>query len=218
MMREMIPMPTNRTRAGSLLMVTFLGALGGAVGGGCAAPMVLPPGFAQWLDESPDDMAVRFTTDGDRLQSVAIPLDYRQLPETLRRIADAIAPGGEVEYFARELGAREGWRMEKRYVPDDPAAPTLRRTLLLGLDGEVLERSHQIPLGEVPQQVLRGALDFGRDVERAEVVQADGEWFRLQVRNAFGWHHVVDLDADGAVRGAVRVKNAEIRGAAGSRP
>lgn len=177
----------------------------------CSSGPPLPGGFAEALDASPDAMPVRLVTDGDSLSSLAVPTDHRAVPADLRRSLESIAPGGEVTYCARVLGDDPGWLVEKTYPTGGGAAEPHSRSVRVRDDGSLVERTHQLPLAEVPRSVLRAALGVGSDVRHARVVQADGEWFRLTVDNAFGWRHEVDVSPDGDVLATVRIKPAEVR-------
>ena len=197
----MIPAMNRRALISALALAT----------GACSSGPPLPDGFAASLDRAADSMPVRIHTSGDALASLAMPTDHRSVPADLRRTLEAIAPGGDVTYCARILGTEPGWLVEKSYPTDDGPAEPHTRSVRVRDDGSLIERTHQLPLAEVPRSVLRAALGIGNDVRHARVVQAEGEWFRLTVDNAFGWQHEVDVSADGDVLAVVRVKPAEIR-------
>jgi hypothetical protein len=164
----------------------------------CGSAPPLPPGFAALAAEAPEDEPARLYVDGDRIASAAASLGPGGLPHEVRIAADAIAPGGRTVFTGREWGPRgSGWRIEKAY---QDGKQEHFRSMLLGSDGSVLERSHSLPLSEVPQQVLLAAQAPARsDVQRVDIVSGPTaeEGYRVTVADRAGRTYLVACDLQG---------------------
>lgn len=176
----------NWRLAGWLLLVCLAACAGGA-----------QPSPAQLLAQAEPGQVTRLVLDGDRVVAVAAPIDYRQLPPLARTTCDAIAPDGELQFCGWESGARgRGFRVDKAYV--EPVEHV--RSLLIDSDGTVLERSHTVPLTNVPDHVLATALERGSFVESAEIVSGPEreEYWLVVIRDRQGFEFVCQVDLDGA--------------------
>jgi len=165
----------------------------------CAAT----PSAANLLNNAEPNRAVRLAIAGNTVISTAVPVDFRSVPALTRTTADAIAPNGVLEFCAREIGPRgDGFRLEKRY---ELPFPHLRSMLIDGL-GNVLERSHTVPVGKVPQGVLSGALQVGTFIETAAIVSGptSEEFWRIVTKDRRGRIFVVTIDLNGRVLSQLR--------------
>lgn len=179
--------------------------------GACAGAPALPTGFAELAAEAPDDEPLRLCLDGERIVSASASLGPGALPLAVRVTADAIAPGGRVVFTGREWGPRgSGYRVEKAYR--DGKQEHFRSMLLAG-DGAVLERSHSLPIGEVPQPVLLAAQAPARiDVRRVDIVSGPTaeECYRVLVADRAGRTFLVECDLRGRSAVTWRIVNARI--------
>jgi len=133
---------------------------------------------------------------GTGILGVAAPVEYRELPARARTTCDGIAPGGELQFCGWERGERGlGYRVEKSY--DEPVEHV--RSLLVDGDGNVMERSHTVPVAKVPEHVLSAALAGGSFVDRAEIVSGPvrEEYWHLVVRNRHGEVFLCRIGLDG---------------------
>ncbi|HIE68651.1 MAG TPA: hypothetical protein EYP98_00020 [Planctomycetes bacterium] len=155
-----------------------------------------PPVSAERLAEAEPNQVARLTLAGDRVVSLAVPVDYRSLPALARTTCDAIAPKGRLLFCAREQGPRgDGYRVERGYSePFDHY-----RSVLVDARGAVLERSHTLPLTKVPQHVLAPALTNGTSIESAEIVSGPvrEEFWRIIAKDRRGRVFVVLVDLEG---------------------
>lgn len=138
----------------------------------------------------------RLSVSGNQVVSVATPIDVRGLPADVRTTLEAIAPAGVLEFCGEEWGPRgEGYRIEKSYLEPTPH----HRSLLVAVDGAVLERSHTLPLPRVPQHVLATGLGKGSSIDSAEIVSGPvrEEFWRLIVKDRSGRTFVVKVALDG---------------------
>jgi len=177
----------------------------------CGSAPPVPAGFAALAAEAPEDEPVRLCIDGERIVSAAASLGPGGLPHDVRVAADAIAPGGRTVFMGREWGPRgSGWRIEKAY---HDGKQEHFRSMLLGSDGSVLERSHSLPLLEVPQQVLLAARAEARsDVQRVDIVSgpATEEGYRVTVADRAGRTLLVECDLQGRAAVTWRIVTAHI--------
>jgi hypothetical protein len=151
--------------------------------------------LAAAIAAAPPGTAARLWLDGDRLGTAVVPCHQAELPPAVRQMLVAVAPDGERQFTGREWGPRgAGFRIEVRYA--DPAHV---RSVLLTNDGAVLERSHTVPLTEVPQHVLATALRSAPFVDEAWVVSGPRreEHWELQLRDRSGALHAVRIGLDG---------------------
>jgi hypothetical protein len=154
------------------------------------------------LASAPPGEQPRLWLAGDRLLGAAVPCSPLELPSAVRTMLAAIAPDGEQEFVARELGPRgAGFRIDVRYQ-DPPHV----RSLLLAADGSVLERSHTVATIDAPEHVLAAGLRHGPFVDAIRVVSGPQreEFWELLVRERSGAVHVVRVGLDGAVLGSQR--------------
>lgn len=194
--------PRPRPRPWPPLLGTLLAAA-------CAAPR-LPPGFAEAAEAAPSEVPVRVWIEGDRLVGAAVPVGPGGLPAAVRHAVDAIAPGGEQLFAGREWGPwGEGFRIEKRYV--EPGQESFR-SLLLTADGQVLERSHSVPLAQIPNEILLAAMSIGRDLLRCEIVSgpAAEQFWRATLRDRIGRDRMAIVSLDGRIESTARVLPARI--------
>jgi len=175
----------------------------------CASPG-LPPGFCTALANAPETTPARLWLQGDAITAAAVAVAISGLPPAVRTTADAIAPGGELVFAGRDWGpAVTGFRVEKRYR--DGGREEFR-SVLAAEDGSVLQRSHSVPLADVPLAVLAAARASGRDVRRCEIVadSAVEVGWRATVVDGGGRTFVVELDLAGEVRSRLRVVGAQL--------
>ncbi|GAB4152875.1 MAG: hypothetical protein Fur0037_21710 [Planctomycetota bacterium] len=176
--------------------------------GSCAATEALSREAVHDLAEASSDGPVRLTLRGTEVVSSSVPVSRAGLPERVRTMIEAIAPGGTTLRLSRERGPLgEGYRVEKDLGNGD------FRAMLIAPDGSVLERSHAVPLGEVPQQVLLAATAPGRiDVRRCEIV-SDGAretGWRILVLDGAGRAYSCECSLDGDLLSRSRILDAEI--------
>lgn len=154
-----------------------------------------PPPASRMLSRAGGTGEVRITVDGDRVTTIATPIDEHALPGPTRRTVEALAPDGRTLFCGEERGPRGfGYRVEKGY--DDPDHT---RSVLVDAAGNVLERWHSLDLREVPQHVLAPALQQGKEIQRACIV-SDGlqerSWL-VEVRHRRGDRFLVEVALDG---------------------
>lgn len=178
-----------------------------AAGFGCCLALVAcnsgpwgRPPLGELLGEAKAGATPQLAFAGDDLVGVAVPVEPLTIPRNVRTTFEAIAPGGETEFLGREWGPRgPGYRLVKRYR--DGGAEGVRSVLVDGA-GAVLERSHSVPLGEVPQDVLATALRFGHDVEEVRIVSGPEreEGWGVVVRDHAGHTFALTIGLDGRLR------------------
>lgn len=180
-------------------------ALGACRSGG------LPPGFAEAAATAPEDTPARLWLRGDRVVGAAAGIGPGAVPQAAKAAMDAVAAGGELTFLGREWGQRgESFRVEKRYA--DGGAETFRSALVTA-EGEVVERSHTVPISKVPPVVLGAAMRFGRDLRRCDIVSdalAEREW-RIHCVDGGGRRFLVVVDLEGSLIAANRVVEATLR-------
>ena len=165
----------------------------------CATDARLPADLAARFAEAPADASGRLWLEGDRIAAAAIAVGPGALPPAVRTTIDAVAPRGELVFQGREWSSRgEGFRIEKRYRENGNEHT---RSVLVADDGRVLERSHSVPIAEVPQDVLAVALQRGHQVDEARIVSGAEreEHWSCTVTNRMGWSFVVDIGLDRAL-------------------
>ncbi|MBX3464695.1 MAG: hypothetical protein KF830_16115 [Planctomycetes bacterium] len=165
-----------------------------------------PPAYdlAALLAEAPAGQPARLWLDGDRIVGAAVAVVPGTLPAAARRMADAVAPQGELLFAGREWGPRgDGYRIDKRYRTEDREHD---RSVLVTPDGRVLERDHTVPIVDVPQHALAGALTIGTAIEEARIVAGPEreEHWAIVVRDRAGRVFVVAVALDGRVLHARR--------------
>jgi hypothetical protein len=166
---------------------------------GCAAPL----GWTEILSQAESNQTARMTLSGGKIASIASPVDYYSLPTQAKTASEAIQPGGKVTFCALERGSRgQGYRVEKNY--QKPFAH--KRSLLVKADGEVLERSHTLPLSRVPQHVLASALTVGQSIQTAEIVSGpiSEEYWHLVVHDRRGRVFLAKIDLQGNLLATAR--------------
>jgi hypothetical protein len=162
----------------------------------CSAARV-PPSLQALLRDSPENVPARLTIEQNRIVGAAVPIGPGELPPAVRTALEAVVPGGELTFRGREWGPRgAGFRVDKRY-PDSGGGQV--RSALVGADGTVLERSHSVPLAEVPQHVLAIGLATGPIVDDARIVSGPDheEHWSLSVRDRQGHVSTVTVSLDG---------------------
>jgi len=155
-----------------------------------------PPVATGWLAEAEPNQIARMTLSGDQIVSLAVPVDLRSLPAAVHATCDTIAPPGRELFCGREQGPRgSGYRVERAY--SEPFEH--QRSLLVNFDGEVLERSHTLPLGKVPQHVLAVALNNATTITSAEIVSGPvrEEYWRLVAKDRRGRASLIIVDLEG---------------------
>jgi hypothetical protein len=171
----------------------------------CQLPPALPAGFAALAREAPPDEPLRLRCWGTQIVAVAVPLGPGGLPGPVRVTADAIAPGGRTLFAGREWGPRgPGYRIERML---DHGGAEHFRSVLLDAEGAVLERSHSLPVPEVPPAVLLAVTAGERtQVRRVEVVSGPSveEGYRATVADRAGRTFMVECDLQGRVTSVAR--------------
>jgi len=169
-----------------------------ALAGCAAAPVPTGP-----LANAEPNQVARITLAGNQVVSLATPVDVRSLPAKTRTTCDAIAPEGLLQFCAHEQGPRgTGFRVERSYVKPFPHT----RSLLVDTEGNVLERSHTLPLVKVPQHVLAAALTSSSSVESAEIVSGPvrEEFWRIVTKDRRGRVYVVKVSLEGEQQSRLR--------------
>lgn len=180
--------------------------------GACATNATMPRDLAAQLAEAPTEPASRIWIDGDRIVAAAIAVGPGALPLAVRTTIDAVAPRGELLFQGREWSARgDGFRIEKRYREN---AIEHTRSALIAANGDVLERSHSVPIAEAPQNVLAAAMERGHRVDEVRIVSGatQEEYWSCTVSNRIGAVYVVDVSLTGKLlrtkrRAAVRAES-----------
>ncbi|MGE3171408.1 MAG: hypothetical protein AB7O97_02205 [Planctomycetota bacterium] len=198
------PPPRRRARAWPAAAAAAL-----ALPAACAGP-ALPRGFVAAAAEAPEDMPARLWLDGDAVTAAACGVGPGGLPAPVRSAVEAVTPGGETVFVGREWGpAGDGYRVDKRYAdgPDEQF-----RSALIAPDGAVLERSHSVPLLQVPPAVLTAAAAVGRDVQRCEIVSGPEreQGWRALVVDGGGRTFALGIGLDGRLRTRHRLVSARI--------
>jgi hypothetical protein len=173
-----------------------------ALSAACSAIGPDPVALDAALATAPAGEQPRLWLDGDRLIGAAVPCSPIELPPAVRTMLAAIAPDGEQEFVARELGPRgAGFRIDVRYQ-DPPHV----RSLLLAADGSVLERSHTVATIDAPEHVLAAGLRHSPLVDAIRMVSGPEreEYWELVVRERSGGVHVIRVGLDGTVLGSQR--------------
>lgn len=176
----------------------------------CAGTGQRATDLAAALAIAPPGTMARLWLDGDRLGTVVVPCHTAELPPPVRQMMAAVAPDGERRFTGREWGPRgQGFRVEVRY--DDPAHV---RSVLLAMDGAVLERSHTVPLAEVPQHVVATALRTAPFVDEAWIVSGPQreEYWDLWLRERSGALHTTRIGLDGRAIASRRRLDARVDG------
>src|SRR5690606_5917897 len=138
----------------------------------------------------------RLTLAGTTVTAAAVAVEYRTIPALARTTCEAIAPDGVLEFCGQENGARGfGFRIEKRYEQPFPHL----RSVLVDATGEVMERSHTLPVADVPQHVLGAALAGGTLVDSVAIVSGPRkeEFWRIVTRDRRGRVFVITVDLNG---------------------
>jgi hypothetical protein len=176
----------------------------------CSAGPPVPPDLSRLLAETPEDSPARLWLDGDRVVGVAFALGPGVLPPEVRTAIDAVAPRGDLVFQGSEWGRRgSGYRIEKHYAN---GAVEHTRSALIATDGTVLERSHSVPLPEVPQDVLGAAMSVGPHVVEARIVSGPHreEYWECTVNDRIGHTHVATISLDGRLLRTVRRVQARV--------
>lgn len=158
---------------------------------------------AYLLADAEPNQEVRLGLSGDRVIAAAIPIDYRTVPLLARTTCDAVLADGVVTFCGREHGSRgNGYRLEKSYEQPFPHL----RSVLVDETGTVLERSHTLPIADVPQHVLAAAIAIGTSMDSAAIVSgpASEECWRIVTRDRRGRVFVVTVDLAGKLLSKLR--------------
>ncbi|MCC6672258.1 MAG: hypothetical protein IT458_14445 [Planctomycetes bacterium] len=179
--------------------------------GACAGLGSVPEAAARAMQRAPVGRFPRILLVEGRVASLAVPVAASALPPAVAHVEEALLPGGELTFLAREWHERgTGWRVEKRLAG---RGGDELRSLLLADDGAVLERSHEVQLKTAPAKVLETALaEAPGQAQRVEVLQGDPgeEWFRVTIRTPEGDRRHVECWPDGRLLRSGRVVAAEI--------
>jgi hypothetical protein len=160
----------------------------------CATSAV-PASFADEVLAAPGDGEPRLLLNGNSIVAATAPLPTRDLPRAVAVMLDAIAPDGQRTFTGREWGPRgEGYRIDCSYT-DPPHV----RSMLLTPDGRVLERSHTVPIADVPQHILATGLRTASLIDEAAIVSGPEreEYWTLMVRDRSGRRFAVRIDLAG---------------------
>jgi hypothetical protein len=115
------------------------------------------PQFTNALFDSPGDGVCRITVRNGHLLRYSAPVHPQDVPPKVREMMDKLGEGGRTAYVAREWGPDgPGYRWD-RLVRPDPDGRDERRSWLLNDDGQVMERSYEIPPAQAPAKVLTAA-------------------------------------------------------------
>ena len=81
-------------------------------------------------------------------------------------------------------------------------------------DGRVLERSHTVPIADVPQHVLASAMQVAARIDEARIVSGSEreEYWTLVVHDRSGRVSVVDVTLDGRIARSRRRVDARVEG------
>jgi len=179
----------------------------------CSTTGAVPADLGELLAAAPADTPARLWLVDGRVVGAAVPVGPGVLPGDARRMADAVLPDGELVFQGREWGPRgAGFRVEKRYRGGD--GPEHGRSVLVTADGRVLERDHTVPIPDVPQHVLAGAMQVGGTVDEARIVSGSEreEYWTVQVQDRSGRVFVVEVALDGHLRRSQRRVQARVDG------
>ncbi|MHC4077969.1 MAG: hypothetical protein ACYST0_05940 [Planctomycetota bacterium] len=162
------------------------------------------PQFTNALFDSPGDGVCRITVRNGHLLRYSAPVHPQDVPLKVREMMDKLGEGGRTAYVAREWGPDgPGYRWD-RLVRPDPDGRDERRSWLLNDDGQVMERSYEIPPAQAPAKVLAHAtaLGLGRDAILwiSIVLGAPGDEgrYRMLVKDRDGRQRMVESRADGS--------------------
>lgn len=179
----------------------------------CSTAGPVPVSLAALLAEAPAGAPARLWLDGNRIVGAAVPVGPGELPADARRTAEAVQPRGELVFQGREWGPRGfGYRIDKHYAGEP--GPEHSRSLLVTEDGRVLERSHSVPIPDVPQHVLATAMQVGNHVDEAHIVSGaeHEEHWSVQVHDRAGRLWAVEVTLDGRLVQSRRSMAARIEG------
>jgi len=184
-------------------------ALGCAMALAACAAAPISPALAHLLAEAPEDSTARLWIEGDHLVGAAVGLGPGSLPAAVRTTIDAVAPRGEMRFQGREWGPRgTGYRIDKYYAAEviPGGAHEHTRSALVAPNGDVLERSHSVPLAKAPGSVLAAALQVGPHVEEVRIVSGPlrEEYWECTVRDRIGRTFVATIGLDGRLLRTVR--------------
>ena len=177
----------------------------------CTAAPGLPPDFTTDLARG-EPGAGRIEVRDSRIEAVSAPITEADLPHRVAIAVQAIQPGGATLEVSRVWrGDLEAFSITTRY--GEGAAAQLR-SALLSADGEVIERTHQLPIAEVAAAAHQAvaALGLGRIVV-AEVVQTEpgAEHYRVWLEQADGAKFVAECSLAGEQMRVARRLTAEVR-------
>lgn len=177
----------------------------------CAAAPGLPPDFTRELARG-EAGAGRIELRGARIETVSAPIAEADLPERVVVAVEAIQPGGTTVEVSRVWrGDLETFSVTKSY---GEGAAAQRRSALLTAGGEVIERTHEIPISEVQGAAHRAVTALSRgSIRRVEVVQpAPGvERYRFWLGQADRSSWVVECSLAGEQVQVARCLEAEVR-------
>ncbi|MBL8730301.1 MAG: hypothetical protein JNM25_17925 [Planctomycetes bacterium] len=179
----------------------------------CSTAGAVPADLSALLAEAPPDVPARLWLDGDRIVGAAVAVGPGEVPADARRTAEAVQPRGERVFQGREWGPRgEGYRIDVHYAGD--AGPEHSRSLLVTADGRVLERSHTVPIPDVPQHVLASAMQIAARIDEARIVSGPEheEYWSVQVHDRSGRVWVVEVTLDGRIVRSLRRTPARVDG------
>ncbi|HEX6810349.1 MAG TPA: hypothetical protein VF384_01885 [Planctomycetota bacterium] len=172
----------------------------------CSAAAPVPETLQTLLGESPDGNEARLSVVGNRIVGAAVAITPAAMPKAARTMIEAIARDGDLLFSGREWGPRgAGFRVEKRYREGV-------LSVLVDADGRVLERSHSVPIADVPQHVLAAALRVGPVIEEARSVSGTSreEYWSVLVRDRLGRSFVARVGLEGTLIDSVRRVSARV--------
>lgn len=181
-------------------------ALLAAILAGCSTPSA-EGAFADALRRAPAGATATVGWRDGEIALYQISLAEENIPAAARRTADQfIQPEGRSIFRGQEWGpAGSGFRFVKEYE-----SPPGRRSVLVTRTGEVLDRSHEIPVADCPAAARATAAALG-EIRRVEVVQrGDQEQLRIALtKDKARWSLVLDLD--GNLLRSSRIVDARLR-------
>ena len=153
----------------------------------------------------------RIELSGERIVRLSVPIDEADLPENVQMTVAAIQPRGRTIEVARVWSDRgEGHQITVVYGEFGAAK---QRSVLVGPNGEVLRRSHEISVDVLGDSVLGAVRSLGLGtIHRVEVVQegAGEEYYRFELQGPKGNRSIAICALSGANLRTARICDAEL--------